>query len=104
MARYWGLRGSKLHLAIWVEACFGVMIFGYNQASAGGVLADVTFNKQFPRMDTLTTTGSLQSYNAKIQGKLSFMLMKYKLTLDRHRRRHVYAFRCVWSSRLHLSR
>ncbi|KAJ5820614.1 hypothetical protein N7474_006205 [Penicillium riverlandense] len=73
MARFWGLRGSKLHLAIWAEACFGVMIFGYNQASAGGVLADVTFNKQFPRMDTLTTTGSLQSYNAKIQGTVVAM-------------------------------
>lgn len=71
MARFWGLQGSKLHLAIWAEAWIGVMIFGYNQASAGGVLADFTFNEQFPRMDTLTTTGSLQSYNAKIQGKVS---------------------------------
>ncbi|KAJ5677878.1 uncharacterized protein N7477_003511 [Penicillium maclennaniae] len=49
------------------------MIFGYNQASAGGVLADLTFNKQFPRMDTLTTAGSLQSYNAKIQGTVVAM-------------------------------
>ncbi|KAJ5279832.1 hypothetical protein N7478_005204 [Penicillium angulare] len=68
MARFWGLRGSKLHMAIWMEACFGVMIFGYNQSSAGGVLSDATFNLQFPRMDTLSTTGSLQRYNSRIQG------------------------------------
>lgn len=71
MAQFWGLRGYKLHLAIWAEAWFGIMIFGYNQASAGGVLADFTFNEQFPRMDTLSTAGSLRSYNARIQGKLS---------------------------------
>ncbi|CAL5869398.1 uncharacterized protein PFLUO_LOCUS3627 [Penicillium psychrofluorescens] len=73
MARFGGLRGSKLHLAVWAEAWFGIMIFGFNQTSAGGVLADVTFNKQFPRMDTLTTSGSLQAYNAKIQGTVVAM-------------------------------
>ncbi|KAJ5691230.1 hypothetical protein N7488_011965 [Penicillium malachiteum] len=44
------------------------MIFGYNQSAAGGVLSDSTFNLQFPRMDTLFTTGSLESENSKIQG------------------------------------
>ncbi|KAJ5946509.1 hypothetical protein N7454_003348 [Penicillium verhagenii] len=68
MAPFWGLRGSRLHLAIWIEACFCVMIFGYNQSSAGGVLSDSTFNLQFPRMDTLSTTGSLQKENSRIQG------------------------------------
>lgn len=77
MAPFFGLRGSKLHLAIWVEACFGVMIFGYNQASAGGVLADTTFNLQFPRMDTISTTGSQQKENARIQGLSSGS--KYKI-------------------------
>jgi hypothetical protein len=70
MARFWGLRGSKLHLAIWIEACFGVMIFGYNQASAGGVLSDATFNLQFPQMNTISTTGAVQQHNATIQGTL----------------------------------
>ncbi|KAJ6006236.1 hypothetical protein N7451_004180 [Penicillium sp. IBT 35674x] len=68
MAPFWGLRGSRLHFAIWVEACFCVMIFGYNQSSAGGVLSDSTFNLQFPRMNTLSTTGSLQKENSRIQG------------------------------------
>lgn len=69
MAPFWGLRGPKLHLAIWAEACFGVMIFGYNQASAGGVLADASFNLQFPQMDTTSTSGAQRAYNAKIQGE-----------------------------------
>lgn len=69
MAPFFGLRGSKLNLAIWVEACFGVMIFGYNQASAGGVLAQPTFNTKFPEMDTISTTGATQKQNARIQGE-----------------------------------
>ena len=71
MTKYWGLSGSKLSLAIWVEACFGVMIFGYNQSSAGGVLGDDTFNAQFPRMDTVNTSGATKEQNARIQGSLS---------------------------------
>lgn len=42
--RFLGLRGSKLHLAIWIEACFGIMTFGYNQGAAGAVLTNVAFN------------------------------------------------------------
>lgn len=71
MARFWGLRGSKLALAIWAEACVGVMIFGYNQASAGGVLADASFNHQFPEMNTLDTVGSQKQHNSRIQGTWS---------------------------------
>jgi hypothetical protein len=74
MARFWGLRGSKLSLTIWAEACFCVMIFGYNQASAGGVLADASFNRQFPQMDTLDTSGAQKQHNSKIQGKKSLPL------------------------------
>lgn len=74
MAPFWGLRGSKLHFAIWMEACFGVMIFGYNQSAAGGVLSDSTFNLQFPRMDTLFTTGALKKENSRIQGKFIFTI------------------------------
>ena len=55
-----------------MEACFGVMIFGYNQSAAGGVLSDSTFNLQFPRMDTLFTTGALKKENSRIQGKFGF--------------------------------
>lgn len=68
MYRLQELRGPMLHLAIWVEACFGVMIFGYNQASVGGVLTNLTFNRQFPLMDTISTTGALREQNSRIQG------------------------------------
>lgn len=79
MPRFWNLRGSKLHFAIWAEAFFGVMIFGYNQASAGGVLANKTFNLQFPRIDTISTTGSQQKYNATIQGNSSPCIILYRV-------------------------
>lgn len=68
MKRFWGLRGSKLSLAIWMEACFGVVIFGYNQGSAGGVLSNDAFNARFPQIDTVHTEGAQKSQNARIQG------------------------------------
>lgn len=73
MAPYWGLRGSKLHAAVWAEACVAVAIFGYNQAAAGGVLTTVSFNKQFPKMDVIDTTGAQKHYNSTIQGWSPFM-------------------------------
>jgi hypothetical protein len=69
MARFWGLRGSKLAKIIWAQACLGVMIFGYNQASAGGVLPDASFNNQFPQMNTIDTVGAQKQHNSRIQGK-----------------------------------
>ena len=60
-------------MAIWAEAFFSVMIFGFNQSAAGGVLSFDTFNKQFPRIDTLNTEGSLKAENARIQGMCSFL-------------------------------
>lgn len=78
MTRSGALRGSRLSLAIWTEACFGVMIFGYNQASAGGVLGDDVFNHQFPRMDTLHTEGAEKAEHAKIQGKFSSAVRVHK--------------------------
>jgi hypothetical protein len=60
-----------LHLAIWVEACFSIMTFGYNQSAVGGVLNNPTFDLQFPRIDTISTTGSTQAYNSRIQGMMS---------------------------------
>ena len=71
--RFWGLRGSKLRALIWGEACVGVMIFGYNQGSAGSVLGDYTFERQFPRMDTLDTQGTQKEDNATILGQYSIM-------------------------------
>ena len=69
MKRYWGLQGSGLNAAIWGLSCFCIMIFGYNQAVAGGVLTTVSFQRQFPEMDTIDTKGAQQHHNATIQGR-----------------------------------
>jgi hypothetical protein len=70
MGRYWGLRGKKLSAAIWTVSMFAIMIFGFNQAVAGGLLALESFNREFPQMDTVDTTGHTQSHNSTIQGML----------------------------------
>lgn len=67
--RFWSFRGSKLVLAIWIEACFGVMTFGYNMGAAGAVLSNASFNDQFPQINTVTTTGTERQKNSTIQGK-----------------------------------
>jgi hypothetical protein len=66
MAKYWGLRGRKLHAAIWTMSCFYIIIFGYNQGSAGNVVTLPTFYNQFPEMNTVTTRGEQQHNNATI--------------------------------------
>lgn len=71
MKRYLGLTGSKLNAAIWGVSCFAVMIFGYNQAAAGGVLTTLAFNEEFPKMDTLNTTGAQKHHNSLIQGSMT---------------------------------
>jgi hypothetical protein len=69
MGRYWGLRGRGLNAAIWLLAMFAIMGFGFNQAG-GGILTNKSFNKQFPQMDTIDTTGNQKHYNSTIQGLL----------------------------------
>lgn len=69
--RFWSVRGSRLHLAIWIEAFFGVMVFGYNMGAAGAVLNNPSFNDQFPQINTITTTGAQRQHNSTIQGKFS---------------------------------
>lgn len=36
---------------------------------AGGLLTLDAFNRQFPQMDTINTTGATKSYNSTIQGR-----------------------------------
>lgn len=69
MQKYWGLRSHSMHAAVWAVSCVAIMIFGYNQAAAGGALAMENFQRQFPDMDTIDTTGQQQKHNATIQGK-----------------------------------
>ncbi len=81
MTRFWGLRGSKLNAAIWGEACFAVIIFGYNQSAAGGVLGDAIFAERFPALDTLNTTGAQKRHNSTIQGRLDVFLLSRENSL-----------------------
>ncbi|KAK5121663.1 hypothetical protein LTR85_004835 [Meristemomyces frigidus] len=66
MARYGGLRGSKLAVAIGVVAGACFFLFGYDQGDLAGLLAVPTFRNQFPQVDTIGNPGSL--HVATIQG------------------------------------
>ncbi|KAJ5560369.1 hypothetical protein N7513_002768 [Penicillium frequentans] len=66
---YLGLRGnSLLRAAVFLVVCPTFTCYGYNMSVAGGLLTLPTFNNQFPRMDTIHTTGALQHENSTIQG------------------------------------
>lgn len=43
--------------------------YAYNLAVMGGLLTLDSFIRTFPSLDTITTTGAQQEYNAKIQGE-----------------------------------
>lgn len=68
MQRYFGLTGSKLHAAIWVESWVAISIFGYCSASAGGVLNMPAFQEQFPSIDVANAPKSEQHHRSTIQG------------------------------------
>lgn len=115
MAPFLGLKGRWLHAAVWMEACFGVVIFGYNQAAAGGVLTTPSFNAQFPQIDTLNTTGEQKHYNSTIQGEIllllapippehitAAMVVLLLIRLFRHGHCALHTFWHFWRSCLHL--
>ena len=67
---YMGLRGNALlRAAVMLVVCPTFTCYGYNMSVAGGLLTLPAFNTQFPRMDTITTTGAQQAQNSTIQGK-----------------------------------
>src|ERR1700750_710850 len=68
MRPYLGLKGRSLHAAIWAEACFLIIIFGYNQAAAGGVLTHKSFRKQFPTIDVIDAPKSRKEHQSTIEG------------------------------------
>jgi len=80
MQKYLGLRGHSMHAAVWAVSCVAIMIFSYNQAAAGGALAMKNFQRQFPGMDTIDTTGQQQKHNATIQGRVPDVI--HNLTSD----------------------
>lgn len=67
--KFMGLRGTRLHAAIWAVSCVAIMIFGYNQGSAGNVVTLPSFYERFPEMDTVTVEGAKKAHNATIQGR-----------------------------------
>lgn len=69
---YMGLRGNALlRAAVMLVVCPTFTCYGYNMSVAGGLLTLPAFNTQFPRMDTITTTGAQQADNSTIQGESS---------------------------------
>ena len=68
MGNYFGRSGRKLTRAIWAVSCLTGMVFGYNQAVAGGVLTTRSFQQQFPQIDTVNVKGAEQQHRATIQG------------------------------------
>ena len=68
MARFFGLKGSKLHVAVWAEAFFAVAIFGYNQAAAGGLLTTPAFARAFPSIDVIDAPEAEKHHRSTIQG------------------------------------
>ncbi|KAI0412023.1 sugar transporter [Xylaria grammica] len=64
-----GLTGDKLAIArICLIVVPAFLFYGYNQSNLGGVLDYPSFTQHFPGIDTTTTSGAQQSYNAQIQG------------------------------------
>lgn len=66
---YLGLRGNALLRAAVALVVFPTFTcYGYNMSVAGGLLTLPAFNEQFPRMDTINTTGAEHNENSTIQG------------------------------------
>lgn len=67
---FFGLQGNALlRAAVILVVCPTFTCYGYNMSVAGGLLTLSAFNKQFPRMDTINTTGAQQEENSQIQGE-----------------------------------
>ncbi|KAJ7102541.1 putative MFS sugar transporter [Mycena belliarum] len=69
MQNYFGLRGESLNAAlIWAVIMPAYLLFGYNNAVAGGLLDLPAWVELFPQIDTVNTTGAKQAHNSRIQG------------------------------------
>lgn len=69
MQRYFGLRGRSLNAAlIWALIMPAYLLFGYNNAVAGGLLDLPAWVARFPQIDTVSTIGAQKSHNSQIQG------------------------------------
>ncbi|KAH0830861.1 Sugar transporter STL1 [Fonsecaea pedrosoi] len=69
MAKYFGLRGSKLNAAlIWAVIMPAYILFGFNNGVGGSLVDLPSWVSVFPRIDTVNTTGSKKTENSRVQG------------------------------------
>lgn len=84
MARYWGLRGTSLSVAIGLASGLAFLygsqrcemsdktdirlrsLYGYDQGDIAGLLTVPSFLNQFPQLDTISNPGN--AHVATIQG------------------------------------
>ena len=62
---YFGLRGSKLQIAVGVLAGLDFLLFGYDQGVTGGLLTLISFREQFPTIDQYASDISAEERNAR---------------------------------------
>lgn len=73
---FMGFRGNGLlRAAVWLVVFPTFTCYGYNMSVAGGLLTLDAFNRQFPQMDTINTTGATQQENSTIQGSWTALYM-----------------------------
>ncbi|KAK7731965.1 hypothetical protein SLS57_000943 [Botryosphaeria dothidea] len=69
MGRFFGLRGTKLNVAVGVIAGLDFLLFGYDQGVMGGLLTLPSFLSTFPEIDVNSgTTQSQRDHISTIQG------------------------------------
>ncbi|TKA38200.1 hypothetical protein B0A54_09140 [Friedmanniomyces endolithicus] len=68
MGNFYGLRGTKLNIAIAIVAGTDFALFGYDQGVMGGLLTLNSFLKYFPQIDTQKPPGNNASKASNVQG------------------------------------
>ncbi|KAL9066973.1 MAG: hypothetical protein Q9161_007217 [Pseudevernia consocians] len=66
-SRHFGLKGTRLNVAVGVLAGVDFFLFGYDQGVMGGLLTLASFVGTFPEIDTTTATETAQHLNASQQ-------------------------------------
>ncbi|OJJ49283.1 hypothetical protein ASPZODRAFT_59898 [Penicilliopsis zonata CBS 506.65] len=92
MARFYGLRGTKLNVMIGFIAGLDFLLFGYDQGVMGSLLTLSSFANQFPEINTTSAgevglTASEKSFRSTVQG---VMTASYNLGC------FVGAVLCIW--------
>ncbi|KAK1825202.1 hypothetical protein LTR12_000002 [Friedmanniomyces endolithicus] len=68
MGNFYGLRGTKLNIAIAIVAGTDFALFGYDQGVMGGLLTLNSFLRYFPQIDTQKPPGGNASKASNVQG------------------------------------